>query len=302
MEEEYDVIITGGSFAGLSAAMALGRALRRVLIIDSGRPCNEQTPYSHNFITQDGQKPAAIKKKALEQVLAYPTVSLLEDKVTDAGGENRRFHVKTESEKVFRAKKLLFATGIQDTTPDIPGFADCWGISVIHCPYCHGYEVAGKKTGILAIGKGLVELTQLIRNWSKDLVVFTNGTSDFDAKLLSSLAGEVIEQKVLALEQISGNLNALRLQDGSRYPLEVMYARPAFRQHCVIPEKSGCSLDERGFIQVDQINRTDVPGIFAAGDCAGSHRAVSAATAEGGKAGASINNELIHEESLAAVS
>src|SRR5690606_24019090 len=134
----YDVIIIGGSYAGLSAAMALGRSRRTVLIIDEGRPCNRQTPHAHNLITHDGDAPADIARRAKEQVLAYPTVRFIRDKALSAAGADGAFDVGTASDHAYRAKKLLLATGVRDLTPPIPGFAECWGISVLHCPYCHG--------------------------------------------------------------------------------------------------------------------------------------------------------------------
>ena len=139
----FDVIVIGGSYAGLSASMALGRSLRSVLIIDSGKPCNRTAPHSHNFITQDGEPPATIAQKAKAQVLVYPTIQFVADTVQSAQKEKNLFRIKTEANVEFTAKKLLFTTGIRDLMPDLPGFADCWGISVIHCPYCPGYEVHG---------------------------------------------------------------------------------------------------------------------------------------------------------------
>ncbi|MEL6971969.1 MAG: NAD(P)/FAD-dependent oxidoreductase, partial [Bacteroidota bacterium] len=148
----FDVIIVGGSYSGLSAAMALGRSLRNILIIDSGLPCNRQTPHSHNFITQDGEQPAAIAEKAKAQVLNYDTIRFLHGKAISGKKTENGFTITTQKEETFTAKKLVFATGVKDIMPDIGGFSACWGISVIHCPYCHGYEVKNEKTGILANG------------------------------------------------------------------------------------------------------------------------------------------------------
>ena len=179
MEENqiYDVVIIGGSYAGLSAAMALGRAIRNVLIIDNGQPCNRQTPHSHNFLTQDGSTPAAIAALGKSQVMAYPTVQFVNDKVIAVEGENNNFRISTLGGEKVKARKLLFTTGIKDLIPDIKGFAACWGISVIHCPYCHGYEYKGQQTGILANGDIAFEFGRLIRNWTDRLTIFTNGIS-----------------------------------------------------------------------------------------------------------------------------
>src|SRR5687767_8830866 len=156
-KKNFDVIIIGGSYAGLSAAMALGRALRNVLIIDSGKPCNRQTPHSHNFITQDGNSPKQIASVAKEQVAKYNTVEFLDGLATTATKTEKGFEVSTQSGQQFFTKKIILATGLKDNMPAIPGFAECWGITVIHCPYCHGYEVRNVKTGVLGNGDFGVE-------------------------------------------------------------------------------------------------------------------------------------------------
>ncbi|HYD92763.1 MAG TPA: NAD(P)/FAD-dependent oxidoreductase, partial [Flavobacterium sp.] len=138
MEQQgmYDVIIIGGSYAGLSAALSLGRSLRKVLVLDSGNPCNRVTPYSHNFLTNDGSRPKAIHDKARAQLKGYLTVTYLEGLVTSASQLGNLFEVSTAENQVFSTKKLLFTTGVTDTIPNIQGFAECWGISILHCPYC----------------------------------------------------------------------------------------------------------------------------------------------------------------------
>src|SRR5688500_15240100 len=149
---KFDVIIVGGSYSGLAAGMALGRALKQVLIIDSGQPCNRQTPHSHNFITQDGKTPKEIATLARQQVKMYHTVKLFEGLATNGAKTENGFEIQTASGETFNAKKLIFATGVRDLMPDMKGYAECWGISVLHCPYCHGYEVRNEKTGILGNG------------------------------------------------------------------------------------------------------------------------------------------------------
>src|SRR3954463_10721703 len=180
-KEQYDIIIVGGSYAGLAAGMALGRALRKVLIIDSDNPCNKQTPHSHNFLTNDGKTPGEIRSIAKQQVSMYNTVELLSGLATSAKKVEDSFEVKVETDEIFTTKKLVFATGIKDVTPDIPGFRECWGISVLHCPYCHGYEVRQQKTGILANGDPGFEMSSLISNWTNDLTLYTNQHSTLTA-------------------------------------------------------------------------------------------------------------------------
>jgi thioredoxin reductase len=180
--KDFDVIIVGGSSAGLSAGMALGRAARKVLIIDSGKPCNQPTPHSHNFFTRDGQTPHEILTIAREQTLKYPTVTLLNGEAAQAKKTEEGFEISTASGDIFNAKKLILAHGIKDQLPSIPGFAECWGVSVIHCPYCHGYEYKDQPTGIFANGEIGFEMAKLISNWTKDLTVFTNCKSTISAE------------------------------------------------------------------------------------------------------------------------
>lgn len=150
--QQFDVIIIGGSYSGLAAAMALGRALRNVLIIDSDKPCNRQTPHSHNFLTQDGKSPREIAALAKGQVEQYKTVQFFSGLAASGAKTNIGFEIHIDTGKIFTAWKVIFATGIKDIIPGINGFAESWGISVLHCPYCHGYEVKNQTTGILGNG------------------------------------------------------------------------------------------------------------------------------------------------------
>lgn len=294
----YDVIIIGGSYAGLAAAMALGRSLRKVLLVDSGLPCNRFTPHSHNFITQDGEKPAVIAEKARKQVMAYPTIQLLSGRATSAQKAGDHFELYTEAGEHFQAPKLLFATGITDILPDLPGFSSCWGVSLVHCPYCHGYEVRGKKLGLLANGEMAFEFTRLLHQWSKDLVLFTNGPSTLAAAHQEKLQHyniPIVETPVKELFHTDGYISSVKLTDGSVAHVDAVFIKPAFRQHSDIPTSLGCTLTENGYIQVDEFGKTSVPGVYAAGDNTSMFRSVAAAAAAGNKAGAWINKELIEE-------
>jgi thioredoxin reductase len=293
-----DVLIIGGSYAGLSAALALGRALRRVVVLDSGQPCNRQTPHSHNFLTQDGSSPAAIAAVARAQVLAYPTVELRQEAAVAAAGADGHFTVTTASGAVVQARKLLFATGIRDLMPALPGFAECWGISAIHCPYCHGYEYRTQPTGILANGEVAAEMGPLIRNWTAELTIFTNGPATLlpaQRAHLATLGITVEETPVQQLAHQAGYLTHLALADGRTVPLAALYARLPFEPHCPLPRQLGCAHAESGHISVDNFQKTSVPGIYAAGDATNPMRAVGAAVAAGMMAGAMLNRELIFE-------
>jgi thioredoxin reductase len=294
----FDVIIIGGSYAGLSAAMALGRSLRNVLIIDSGMPCNKQTPHAHNFITQDGVPPAVIAEQARNQVLQYKTIRFYAGTVTTASKVDHGFEIKTASGDGFSAKKLLFATGVKDLFPGINGFAACWGISVLHCPYCHGYEVRNKEIGVIGNGDIGFEFTKLLYNWSKQLTLFTNGKSTLTPEQSEKIKRyniKIIEAEIDSFEHTNGNIERVVCKDNSKIQLNALFARPAFKQHCDIPPTLGCELTAQGYIKIDEYQKTSVAGVYAAGDNTTMFRAVSAAVAAGNIAGAVINHEMMHE-------
>ena len=205
----FDVIIVGGSYSGLAAGMALGRALRRVLIIDGSKPCNRQTPYSHNFITHDGDTPAEIAALANLQVRNYDTVKFFDGVATSGAKTDNGFEIQVASGEAFAGKKLIFATGIRDIMPGIAGFEACWGISVLHCPYCHGYEVRHEKTGILGNGELGFDITRLISNWTNNLTLFTNGTATLTAEQTKQFGRHrirIIEKEVERMEHTNGYL------------------------------------------------------------------------------------------------
>jgi thioredoxin reductase len=297
--KKFDIIIIGGSYSGLAAGMAVGRALKQTLVIDSGKPCNRQTPHSHNFITHDGRTPAEIAALARQQVEKYETVSFFSGLVVNGAKTKNGFSVQTEAGETFAAKKLIFATGIKDIMPRLPGFAECWGISVIHCPYCHGYEVRNEKTGILANGDPGFEYATMISNWTKDLTLFTNGNSTFTAEQAAKLAEhniKVVEKEIQSLNHTSGQLQYLVFKDRTIHPLKALYARVPFEQHSAVPQALGCELTEDGYIQIDAFQKTSVPGIFACGDNTTRMRAVASAVGTGTTAGMMANKEIVMEE------
>ncbi len=294
----YDVLVVGGSYAGLAAAMALGRALRSVLVIDSGLPCNRQTPYSHNFLTQDGKTPHEIHTLAMQQVSVYVTVDFLNESAIRAAKNEDGFEVHTASGNVLRAIKLIFATGIKDIVPGIDGFEECWGRSVLHCPYCHGYERKGETTGILGNGEIGFEMARLISNWTDELSLFTDGIATFsDAQraLLDKHHIQIVEKKIERLEHQAGYIEKLVFQDGSTTAIQVLYARLPFIQHCPLPVQLGCELQDDGYLHVNAQQQTTVHGIFACGDNVSRMRTVANAVAMGTAAGMMANKELIEE-------
>ena len=208
--DNFEIIIIGSSYAGLSAAMTLGRSLRNTLIIDSGKPCNKRTPRSHNFLTQDGKTPLEISTLAKQQVKQYKTVHFYNDLAIEGKKMNEGFEVKTQSGKTFVGKKLIFATGIKDIMPEIKGFSDCWGISVIHCPYCHGYEYRNQKTGIMANGDVAYHIASLVKNLTKDITILTTGKAEFNLEQINKLKKydiKIVETNISEIEHKNGYIN-----------------------------------------------------------------------------------------------
>jgi thioredoxin reductase len=298
MENNFDVIIIGGSYAGLSAGMALGRSLRNVLIIDSGKPCNRQTPHSHNFITQDGKRPKEISELAKEQVTKYETVSFFNGTAIKTSKSDNGFEVETGCGEKFTAKKIILATGVKDIMPDIEGFSECWGISVIHCPYCHGYEVKGKKTGILSNGDLAFEFSKIVFNLSKDLTLFTNGESTLNREQTDKFSQNKIvitEKEIQKIVHHNGQIEKMIFKDGSESEMEALYAKIPFEQN-MNTEDLNLELTEHGFIKIDQFHKTSTEGVFACGDNTTMMRSVANAVAQGNFAGVMVNKELSQEE------
>lgn len=296
--ENFDAIIIGGSYAGLSAAMALGRSLREVLIIDSGLPCNRYTPHSHNFITHDGETPAAIADKARKQVLKYNTIQWHSGLAVAGQKTGRGFNITTERGEMFRSKKLVFATGIRDIMPDIRGFAECWGKSVIHCPYCHGYEFRNHKTGIMANGEKALHLASLVNNLTSNISILTSGKANFDAEQTAKLHKHniaVIETPIAEINHDMGLMSHVSFKDGSKQDFTAVYAAIPFEQHSAIPLTLGCDLTETGHIKVDMFQKTSVEGIFACGDNSHPMRSVANAVASGNITGTMVNHTLTGE-------
>ncbi len=299
VQPDYDVVIVGGSVAGLSAALVLGRSLRRVLVIDSGKPCNRQTHHSHSFITRDGETPAQLTKLAREQALAYPTVHYLNGRVTTLSKNADGFDLFTDSQTRIKARKILLATGLEDIMPPIEGFAESWGISVLHCPYCHGYEVRNQPSGVLISGEHTADYVGLIHHWSQNLTLFTNGSvilTDDQRDTINWLNVPIIETPIAQIKHEHGLISAVMLQDGSKVGLTALFAPVPFRQPSDLAQQLDCTFTPTGLIQVTIVGQTNIPGLFAAGDNSSPLRQLAVASANGVAAGAGINRELVTEE------
>lgn len=296
--QKFDVIIVGGSYAGLSAGMGLGRALRNVLIIDSGQPANRYTPHSHNFLTHDGRSPAEIATIAKQQVDKYSTVKRITGQVLSAERIDKEFTVTLADGARYRASKLIFATGIVDICPEIQGLSECWGKSVLHCPYCHGYEVRDVATGILGNGDYAFDFGSLISNWTSQLTIYTNGASTLSKEQTAKLTKHnirIVEDQIDSLNHTNGYLDGIAFVNGNSTIVKALYTRPAFKQHSDLPKTLGCELTEDGYIKVDGGHHTTVAGLYACGDNVTRMRTVANAVAMGTTTAITLNKDMILE-------
>jgi thioredoxin reductase len=307
--DTYDVLVVGGSWAGLSAAMQLARARRRVLVVDAGQPRNRFARTSHGFLGQDGRTPAAILETARAQVLAYPTAELRRDEATraaprpepDGGG----FEVALASGRTARARRLVLATGVVDELPDVSGLRERWGRSVLHCPYCHGFEVAGGRLGVLAVGESSVHQALLLPDWSADVTLFTYGTFEptiAQRDALSARGVRVEPRPVAGLVGDGAALAGVRLVGPAGAPdggevvgVDALFTTTRTRMASPLAEQLGCAFDDGPFgpvIRTDERKETTTPGVYAAGDAARARHNATWASADGVTAGISAHQSL----------
>jgi thioredoxin reductase len=295
----YDVIIIGGSYAGLAAALQLVRARRHVLIIDAGQRRNRFAHHSHGFLGQDGQPPEAIAAKGRSEVLAYPTVTWREALATEANSVSDGFNVRAGADE-HRGKRLILATGVVDELPPIPGLAERWGKRIFFCPYCDGYEFEMGRLGVLATSEASTRFALLVSEWAGagKTTFFLNGTVDPEAEQLAALASRniVVErEKVVA---VAGEEPALevRLGDGRSSKLDGLFLLPRTRMNSPFAEQLGCELEmgKHGpLYRTDETKETTVAGVFACGDAALTMPSVAFAVADGVRAGKFAHQSLV---------
>jgi thioredoxin reductase len=270
---ELDVLIVGGGPAGLNAALTLGRARRRVLLVDGGQPRNARAQAVHGFLSRDGTPPAELRRIGRDQLAAYPTVEVRETEVTDVrpiGGPGGGFGVTLADRSVTRARRLLLATGLADQLPAIDGLAELWGTSVLHCPYCHGWEVCDQALAALGSDPRAVQLAAHLRRFSPDVALLTNGTPLDPASrhLLAGLDVTVREEPIRRLDGDDGRLRRIAFAAGPPLDRQALFVRAPYRQRSDLPARLGVALLEDGTVAIDDLGRTSVPGVYAAGDLA----------------------------------
>ena len=293
MERElHDVAIIGGGAAGLSAALVLGRARRRVVVIDAGTPRNAPAAHMQGFLSRDGMPPADLLSEARAEVLSYG-VEIVDDRVVDAGAG---FTLRLAGGRTIEVRHVLVATGAADELPDVVGARERWGRDFLHCPYCHGWEVRDQPLGVLATGPGSVDHAHLLRQWSNDVILFTHtqAIAEHERASLDARRIAVVDGPVERLVVDDDRLRGVQLADGREVPRAAIFIRPALRAHEDGPAAAlGCELVAGGLVQVDADGRTSVPGVWAAGNASNPRAQVITAAGEGSAVAIAINTELV---------
>lgn len=296
----FDVLIVGGSYAGLSAALQLARAKRKVCVVDGGSPRNRFAASSHGFFGQDGAPPLAMIATAREKLLAYPNITFMHGQVSTAVPVDGGFLAALKSGDELTSRKLILAFGLTDEMPPVPGLAERWGRSVLHCPYCHGYEFDGKPLGVLYTSPISFHQALLIPEWGST-TLFLNGQKQPDETTKEQLLkrGVAIESAPLVrLEGEGLDLSGVRLADGRLIELVALYFASKTSFQSSLAGQLGCSLNDGPFgkiIQTDEGKLTTTPGVYAAGDIARVPHNTTWASADGVTAGMSAHRALVFE-------
>lgn len=290
----YDVIVVGGSYAGMAAALQLLRARRSVLVIDAGERRNRFASHSHGFLGQDGVPPGEIAATARRQLEAYPTLAWIDGEAVAVSGARDDFAVTTGDGRVHRGRRILFATGVADRLPPVPGLAERWGRTVFHCPYCHGYELGGGPVGVVGVGPASAHQAELLTEWG-EVTLLANGAVELEAKARRALEARGATVEETPVERIEGDADVL-LADGRRLRFAGLYVAPWCVPASDLPEAAGCALEETPMgvqLRTEPSKQTSVPGIFACGDVARAPHSVSLAVGDGAMAGVQLHRSLV---------
>ncbi|WBO67807.1 NAD(P)/FAD-dependent oxidoreductase [Streptomyces camelliae] len=305
----YEVVVVGGGAAGLSAALVLGRARRRTLVVDAGEPRNAPSAHMQGYLSRDGMSPAEFLAAGRAEIARYG-VELVRDRVVDAARDGKGFTARLAGGRTVRARQLVIATGLTDELPEVPGLADRFGRDVVHCPYCHGWEVRDLPTGVLATSPLSVHQALMVTQWTKDVRFFLHQVSeseltDGDLRRLAAAGVAIVPGEVAGLVVTGDRLTGVRLADGTVHDREVLYTAPRAVPRNDLLVRLGAELRETPFGSypvIDERGLTTVPGLWAAGNASGFAEQVINAASRGYRAGAAINGELLMADLDEAVS
>ncbi|MFI5569574.1 NAD(P)/FAD-dependent oxidoreductase [Streptomyces sp. NPDC051740] len=304
----YDVVVVGGGAAGLSAALVLGRARHRTLVVDAGEPRNAPSSHMQGYLSRDGMAPAEFLALGREEIARYG-VELVRDRVTDVTKDGADFTVVLDAGPAVRARRLVVATGLRDEMPAVPGVAERFGRDVLHCPFCHGWEVRDEPFGVLASSATSVHQALMVSQWSKDVTFFLHEVaeeelSDLDLRRLAAAGVEVVPGTVAELVVEDDRLTGVRLADGTTHARSVLFVGPRPVPQTSLLEALGAEMNETPFGTYpvfDSTGLTTVPGVWAAGNAIGFSEQVVHAASGGYRAAAAIVGDLLMTDLDAAV-
>jgi thioredoxin reductase len=296
----YDVVIVGAGPAGLSAALILGRCRRSVLVCDTGRPRNAKSQAMHGYLSRDGMPPLEFLAAGRQELAQYETIEWRNVQVVDAScREDSTFDVALATGEHVRSRKLLLATGVVDNLPAIAGFADLYGRSIFHCPYCDGWELRDMPLAVYGRGERGLGLSLELLLWSRDLVLCTDGPSEIDADGRDRLRrnGVILrEEKVARLEGRDGILEQVVFDSGERLARRALFFTTGQAQRSDLSIRLGCDVNAKGTVMTGKYEATHLPGLFVAGDASRAVQWVVVAAAEGAEAAFAINTDLIKQD------
>jgi thioredoxin reductase len=293
---QYDVIIVGGSYAGLSAALPLARARRRILVVDGGLRRNRYAAHSHGFLTHDGSAAASIVQTGREQLMAYDTVEWLSGNVINAAQTAQGFRLGIEGAEPREARRVILASGVVDRLPAIPGLAERWGKHVFHCPYCHGYELNRGEIGVIATSVMSMHLALLLPDWGTTTLLL-NGAFEPDAEQGAQLAARGVRVEREAVQRVDEEADIV-LSSGRTLRFDGLFVPTQLEVASPLADMLGCEFDEGFFgrvIRTDAMKATSVKGVYACGDVARAGGSVPLAVGDGTLAGAATHQSLIFD-------
>lgn len=291
----FDAIVIGGSYAGLSAALQLARARRKVLVMDSGQRRNRFAERSHGFLGQDGRAPGAIAADARAQLMTYLTVEWVDAKAATGEGKADNFTINAEDGTHYQARRIILAAGVVDALPDVAGLAERWGTHVFHCPYCHGYELDRGRIGVLASSEMSMHHALMLPDWGST-TLFLNEVFAPDAEQMAQLQKRGVTIERVPIAKLSGASIDVELIDGRTIPLDGMFTLTRTSPASPLGTQLGCAMEDGPmgpFLQTDMFKETSVPGVFACGDIARATGSVALAVGDGAMAGVGAHRSLM---------
>ena len=299
----YDVAVIGGGAAGLSAALVLSRALRKVVVVDAGTPRNAPASHMHGYLSRDGLPPGELLTSGRNEVTSYGGEILAGTALDLTADGPNGFCVLLENGQRISARRLLVTTALRDDLPDIPGLQERWARDVLHCPYCHGHEVQNRQLGVLGWNPSAVRYAQIVRQWSHDVVYFTppGSLTDADRDQLIARAIGIVEGTIAQLVITDDVLRGVQISDGSVVPRDALFVPPRFVPNNQLLLRLGCDVDSDGWVVADSTGRTTTSGVWVAGNVVDPRAQVITAAGAGSAAAIALNADLVEDDVRIAV-